>query len=135
MGALGAGAGLYESGKVRVHPTGGVTVYTGSHSHGQGHETTWSQIVADGLGVTPDREIIALIAYPFGRELCEARGRRDRRGPRGRLQRETQPRREAQAAENAEVVLTKALGRLAHGPDQAAGEVVPSAERVAPLAS
>jgi carbon-monoxide dehydrogenase large subunit len=51
VGALGAGAGLYESGKVRVHPTGGVTVYTGSHSHGQGHETTFAQIVADKLGI------------------------------------------------------------------------------------
>jgi aerobic carbon-monoxide dehydrogenase large subunit len=51
VGALGAGAGLYESGKVRVHPTGGVTVYTGSHSHGQGHETTFSQLVADDLGI------------------------------------------------------------------------------------
>src|SRR5712692_4663092 len=47
VGALGAGAGLYESGKVRVHPTGMVTVFTGSHSHGQGHETTFAQIVAD----------------------------------------------------------------------------------------
>src|SRR5918996_6318765 len=51
VGALGAGAGLYESAKVRVHPTGGVTVYTGSHSHGQGHETTFAQLVADELGV------------------------------------------------------------------------------------
>jgi carbon-monoxide dehydrogenase large subunit len=51
VGALGAGAGLYESGKVRVHPTGGVTVFTGSHSHGQGHETTFAQLVADELGV------------------------------------------------------------------------------------
>jgi carbon-monoxide dehydrogenase large subunit len=51
VGALGAGAGLYESGKVRVHPTGMVTVYTGSHSHGQGHETTFSQLVADELGI------------------------------------------------------------------------------------
>ena len=51
VGALGAGAGLYESGKVRVHPTGMVTVYTGSHSHGQGHETTFAQIVADKLGI------------------------------------------------------------------------------------
>ena len=50
VGALGAGAGLYESGKVRVHPTGRVTVYTGSHSHGQGHETTFAQLVADELG-------------------------------------------------------------------------------------
>src|SRR5262247_3051810 len=51
VGALGAGAGLYESGKVRVHPTGMVTVFTGSHSHGQGHETTFSQLVADELGI------------------------------------------------------------------------------------
>jgi aerobic carbon-monoxide dehydrogenase large subunit len=51
VGSLGAQAGLYESAKVRIHPTGGVTVYTGSHSHGQGHETTFSQLVADELGV------------------------------------------------------------------------------------
>ncbi len=51
VGSLGARAGLYESGQVRVHPTGSVTVYTGSHSHGQGHETTFAQIVSDGLGV------------------------------------------------------------------------------------
>src|SRR5262249_59337013 len=54
VGALGAGAGLYESGKVRVHPTGGVTVYTGSHSHGQGHETTFAQLVADEPQVPMD---------------------------------------------------------------------------------
>jgi carbon-monoxide dehydrogenase large subunit len=50
-GSLGAGAGLWESGQVRVHPTGAVTVYTGSHSHGQGHETTFAQLVADQLGI------------------------------------------------------------------------------------
>jgi aerobic carbon-monoxide dehydrogenase large subunit len=50
-GALGARAGLFEVGQVRVNPTGGVTVFTGSHSHGQGHETTFSQIVASRLGV------------------------------------------------------------------------------------
>jgi len=55
VGALGAGAGLYESGKVRVHPTGGVTVYTGSHSHGQGHETTFAQLVADELQIPMDQ--------------------------------------------------------------------------------
>ncbi|MDE2488774.1 MAG: xanthine dehydrogenase family protein molybdopterin-binding subunit, partial [Alphaproteobacteria bacterium] len=48
---LGAGVGLYESGEVRVNPTGSVTVFTGSHSHGQGHETTLAQIVSDKLGV------------------------------------------------------------------------------------
>ncbi|HYE49104.1 MAG TPA: xanthine dehydrogenase family protein molybdopterin-binding subunit [Azospirillaceae bacterium] len=50
-GALGARAGLYESAEVRFHPTGSVTVFTGSHSHGQSHETTFAQIVADRLGV------------------------------------------------------------------------------------
>ncbi|HVR93778.1 MAG TPA: xanthine dehydrogenase family protein molybdopterin-binding subunit [Casimicrobiaceae bacterium] len=50
-GALGARAGLYEVGQVRVNPTGGVTVFTGSHAHGQGHETTFSQIVASRLGI------------------------------------------------------------------------------------
>jgi len=50
-GALGARAGLFEAGEVRVHPTGKVTVFTGSHSHGQGHETTFSQVVAEKLGI------------------------------------------------------------------------------------
>ena len=53
-GALGARAGLFEAGEVRVHPTGKVTVFTGSHSHGQGHETTFAQVVADRLGVPLD---------------------------------------------------------------------------------
>ncbi len=50
-GALGARAGLYESAQVRVHPTGSVTVYTGSHSHGQGHETTFAQLVSESFGI------------------------------------------------------------------------------------
>jgi carbon-monoxide dehydrogenase large subunit len=53
-GALGARAGLFEAGEVRVHPTGKVTIFTGSHSHGQGHETTFAQVVADKLGVPMD---------------------------------------------------------------------------------
>ena len=53
-GALGARAGLFEAGEVRVHPTGKVTVFTGSHSHGQGHETTFAQVVADRLGIPLD---------------------------------------------------------------------------------
>lgn len=53
-GALGARAGLFEAGEVRVHPTGKVTIFTGSHSHGQGHETTFAQVVADRLGVPID---------------------------------------------------------------------------------
>ena len=51
---LGAGVGLYESGEIRVNPTGNVTVFTGSHSHGQGHETTFAQIVADRFGIDMD---------------------------------------------------------------------------------
>ncbi len=50
-GSLGARAGLFEAGEVRVHPTGSVTVFTGSHSHGQGHETSFAQVVADRLGI------------------------------------------------------------------------------------
>jgi carbon-monoxide dehydrogenase large subunit len=51
---LGAGVGLYESGEIRMHPTGSVSVFTGSHSHGQGHETTFAQVVSDKLGVGYD---------------------------------------------------------------------------------
>jgi carbon-monoxide dehydrogenase large subunit len=54
VGSLGAQAGLWESGKVRVHPTGKVSVFTGSHSHGQGHETTFAQLVAHHLGIPMD---------------------------------------------------------------------------------
>jgi carbon-monoxide dehydrogenase large subunit len=50
-GSLGARAGLFEAGEVRVHPTGSVTVFTGSHSHGQGHETTFAQVVASRCGI------------------------------------------------------------------------------------
>ncbi len=53
-GALGARAGLYEAATVRVPPTGSVTVFTGSHSHGQGHETTFAQLVVERLGVPLD---------------------------------------------------------------------------------
>ena len=50
-GSLGAGVGLWESAEVRVNPTGSVEVLTGSHSHGQGHETTFAQLVSDRLGI------------------------------------------------------------------------------------
>ena len=53
-GQLGARAGFYETAEVRVHPTGSVTVFTGTHSHGQGHETTFAQLVAGQLGVPID---------------------------------------------------------------------------------
>ncbi|RMH17143.1 MAG: xanthine dehydrogenase family protein molybdopterin-binding subunit [Acidobacteria bacterium] len=55
VGALGAQAGLWESAKIRVQPSGSVTVYTGSSAHGQGHHTTFAQIVADKLGIDPEQ--------------------------------------------------------------------------------
>ena len=42
---------LWESAQVRFNPTGNVQVFTGTHSHGQGHETTFAQLVCDQLGV------------------------------------------------------------------------------------
>ncbi len=53
-GQLGAGVGLYESAQVRFNPTGNVQVFTGCHSHGQGHETTYAQIISEVLGVPID---------------------------------------------------------------------------------
>jgi carbon-monoxide dehydrogenase large subunit len=69
VGALGAQAGLWESAKVRVHPTGSITVFTGTSAHGQGHETTFAQIVADRLAVPLEK--IAVVhgdtdQVPFG---------------------------------------------------------------------
>ncbi len=71
VGSLGARAGLFESAEVRVHPTGSVSVLTGSHSHGQGHETTFAQLVSDGLGIPVEQiEIVhgdtAKIPYGMG---------------------------------------------------------------------
>src|SRR4029079_12955591 len=54
VGSLGAGVGLWESAEVRVNPIGTVEVLTGSHSHGQGHETTFAQLVSDRLGIPID---------------------------------------------------------------------------------
>ena len=54
VGSLGAQAGQWESAVVRVHATGKVTVYSGCCGHGQGHETTFAQIVASALGVPYD---------------------------------------------------------------------------------
>ncbi|TQF84181.1 xanthine dehydrogenase family protein molybdopterin-binding subunit [Elioraea sp. Yellowstone] len=51
VGSLGARAGLYEVANIRVNPTGSITVFTGTHSHGQGHETTFAQLIADQFGV------------------------------------------------------------------------------------
>lgn len=68
-GALGAQAGLWESAKVRVHPSGTVTVFSGSSGHGQGHETTFAQVVAGKLGI--DVENVEVVEgdtaqVPFG---------------------------------------------------------------------
>ncbi|MBA5775836.1 xanthine dehydrogenase family protein molybdopterin-binding subunit [Stappia sp. F7233] len=54
VGSLGAGVGLWESAEVRVNPVGTIEVLTGSHSHGQGHETTFAQLIADRFGVPTD---------------------------------------------------------------------------------
>lgn len=55
VGQLGARAGLYESATVRVNPTGSISVYTGAHSHGQGHETTFPQVIAQMIGIPEDQ--------------------------------------------------------------------------------
>jgi carbon-monoxide dehydrogenase large subunit len=54
VGSLGAGVGLWESAEVRVNAVGTIEVLTGSHSHGQGHETTFAQLVNQRLGVPLD---------------------------------------------------------------------------------
>ncbi len=51
VGSLGSGVGLWESAEVRVNPGGTIEVLTGAHSHGQGHETTFAQLVSDRFGV------------------------------------------------------------------------------------
>jgi carbon-monoxide dehydrogenase large subunit len=69
VGALGARAGLYEAATVRVNPTGSVSILTGSHSHGQGHETTFAQVVADKLGIAMEQVDIVhgdTAKVPFG---------------------------------------------------------------------
>lgn len=53
-GQFGATRGFFESGTIRFDPSGGVSVYCGTAGHGQGHETTFAQIVADRLGVPYD---------------------------------------------------------------------------------
>jgi aerobic carbon-monoxide dehydrogenase large subunit len=67
--SLGCRAGLFEAAKVRVHPTGAVTVFTGAHSHGQGHETTFAQVVAEKFGLEVDQVDIVhgdTALVPFG---------------------------------------------------------------------
>jgi aerobic carbon-monoxide dehydrogenase large subunit len=59
VGQLGARAGLYESATVRVNATGGLVVMTGSHSHGQGHETSFPQVIADMIGI--DESMVEIV--------------------------------------------------------------------------
>ncbi|QUJ77453.1 xanthine dehydrogenase family protein molybdopterin-binding subunit [Sulfitobacter albidus] len=59
VGQLGARAGLYESCTVRVNATGGLVVMTGSHSHGQGHETSFAQVVAEMIGI--DENMVEIV--------------------------------------------------------------------------
>src|ERR671933_1023576 len=72
----GMQGGYFESAQVRVHPTGSVTAYTGCTPHGQGHETSLAQIVADRLGVSPD--VVEVIhgdtnTGPFGKDTYGSR--------------------------------------------------------------
>ena len=71
VGMLGSGIGYYETATIRMTPTGKCMVLTGSHTHGQGHETTFAQIVHDWLGLAPDEiEIVhgdtASVPYGLG---------------------------------------------------------------------
>lgn len=59
VGQLGARAGLYESATVRVNATGGIVVMTGSHSHGQGHETSFPQVIAEMIGI--DESMVEIV--------------------------------------------------------------------------
>ncbi len=54
VGSLGAGVGLWESAEVRVNPVGTIEILTGSHSHGQGHETTFAQLISERFGLPVD---------------------------------------------------------------------------------
>ncbi len=56
VGQLGARAGLYDAATVRVNATGSISVMVGAHSHGQGHETTFPQVIAEMIGI-PEEQI------------------------------------------------------------------------------
>lgn len=69
VGQLGARIGLYDAATVRVNATGNISVMVGAHSHGQGHETAFAQVVADMIGI--DAETIDIVhgdtsKIPFG---------------------------------------------------------------------
>src|ERR1019366_10492277 len=76
LGQLAGRGGRAESAQVRVHPSGAITVFSGSHSHGQSHETTFAQIVSERLGVP--LESIKVVQgdtdkVPFGRGTAASR--------------------------------------------------------------
>ena len=76
LAGLGLGGGGWEAANVRMLLTGKVEVATGTSPHGQGHETSWSQIAADALGVTPDDVVVIhgdTAAVPFGRDTYGSR--------------------------------------------------------------
>jgi carbon-monoxide dehydrogenase large subunit len=76
LAGLGLGGGGWEAANVRILMTGQVEVATGTSPHGQGHETTWSQIAADALGVTPDDVVVIhgdTATVPFGRDTYGSR--------------------------------------------------------------
>ena len=69
VGQLGARAGLYDAATVRVNATGSISVMVGAHSHGQGHETAFPQVVAEMIGI--DESLIDIVhgdtsKIPFG---------------------------------------------------------------------
>jgi carbon-monoxide dehydrogenase large subunit len=76
LAGLGLGGGGWEAANVRILMTGQVEVATGTSPHGQGHETSWSQIAADALGVTPDDVVVIhgdTATVPFGRDTYGSR--------------------------------------------------------------
>ena len=73
---LGTGGAGWEFANVRFFPTGGVEVVTGTSPHGQGHDTSWAQIAADALGLTPaDIEVLHsdTAVAPYGRDTYGSR--------------------------------------------------------------
>jgi carbon-monoxide dehydrogenase large subunit len=76
LGELGGRGGRAESAQVRVHPSSAVTVFSGSHSHGQSHETTFAQLVCDRLGIAIDKVKVVqgdTDQIPFGRGTAASR--------------------------------------------------------------
>jgi carbon-monoxide dehydrogenase large subunit len=84
VGSLGCGVGLWESAEVRVNPTGSVEVLTGTHAHGQGHETTFAQVVSERLGIAIRQGAVRYghlwFALGRGRHLGDCQSARQGRG-------------------------------------------------------